>query len=202
MKLKLHYYLRGINNIIRYLFKEVPRGVEFSLRDKNTTYDGNHGYALTNKKALKNILKGINLDEISFLDIGSGKGGVICYAYELGVKSSTGLEYEKNLHLKAQKNIQRLKYQDKVCSLNIDARFFEEYGNFDIFFMFNPFDNAVYEEVINKILLQNKSIKSEKYLITYGGAHTELLNKSERLELDQESICPYRKNKIRIYKVN
>lgn len=200
--MKIQYYIRGINNIIRYLFKELPRGVEFSLRDLNTTYDGNHGYALTTKKALKNILKGINLDNVNFLDIGSGKGGVICYAYELGAKSSTGLEYEKKLHLKAQKNIKKLNYQDKVCSLNIDARLFEDYENFNIFFMFNPFENAVYKEVVKKILLQNKSIQSEKYLIAYGVANRKFLNKSERLSLNSESTCPYRKNTISIYKIN
>ena len=200
--MKINYYLRGISNIFRYLFKELPRGVEFSLRDLSTTYEENHGYALTTKKALKNILKGINLDKINFLDIGSGKGGVICYAYELGAKTSTGLEYEKKLHLKAQKNIKRLNYQNKVNSLNIDARLFEDYGKFNIFFMFNPFGNKVYEEVVKKILLQTKSIKSEKYLIAYGGANTKFLNKSERLSLNSESICPYRKNSIRIYKLN
>ena len=148
------------------------------------------------------ILKGINLDEVRFLDIGSGKGGVICYAYELGVKSSTGLEYEKKLHLLAQKNIRRLNYQDKVFSHNIDARLFKNYGDFNIFFMFNPFDDDVYAEVMRNILLQNKSIESEKYVIAYGGANTEFLNNSERLKLYSESICPFRKNNIRIYRIN
>ena len=200
MHKKIHYYLRGANNILRYLFKELPRGVDFSLRDLKTSYSGNHGYALTTKKSLANILKNIDLKGKRFLDIGSGKGGPICYAFELGAKNCQGLEYEEKLHNKAEKNIKRLNIQDNVKSVNIDARLFKKYEEFDIYFMFNPFDDDIYETVFNSIMSQNQSIKSDKYLIAYGGANTKILNYSDRIELFLELQCPNRKNRILIYK--
>ena len=64
--------LRGINYFFNYFFVEAPRGLDFSMRDlagiENKSYNG---YAMTSKKALKNLLSFIeNKEELSFLDIG------------------------------------------------------------------------------------------------------------------------------------
>lgn len=67
---------RGISYLSNYLIFELPRGLDISLRNKGgVTLPGNHGYALTSKSALKNMLKDIDLSDKKFLDIGSGKGG-------------------------------------------------------------------------------------------------------------------------------
>ena len=97
--------LRAIKYLFAYIFIELPKGLDFSLRIKShkSFYAGNHGYALTSKKALQNILVGIPLEGKSFLDIGSGKGGCICYALELGCERSEGVECEKILHDITQK---------------------------------------------------------------------------------------------------
>jgi hypothetical protein len=102
---------RGISYLLNYLFLELPRGLNISPRSKSKgiTLQGNHGYALTSLAALKNMLNGINLQNQSFLDVGSGKGGVIIYSRELGCANSAGIEYEKNLHDIAVRNIEKLK---------------------------------------------------------------------------------------------
>lgn len=68
---------RAISYFLNYLIFELPRGLNISPRSKSTgiTLQGNHGYALTSRSALKNMLNGIDLKNKSFLDIGSGKGG-------------------------------------------------------------------------------------------------------------------------------
>jgi hypothetical protein len=67
--------LRGINYFFKYIFFEASRGLDFSMRDlagiENESYNG---YAMTSKKALKNLLSFIkNKEELSFLDIGQVK---------------------------------------------------------------------------------------------------------------------------------
>ncbi len=150
------------------------------------------------------MLNGIKLENQSFLDIGSGKGGVIIYAHELGCLNSSGIEYEKTLHDIAVKNIQKLKLNTYCTSYNLDARSFKSYADFDILFMFNPFDDDIYESVIKEIKLQ--TLESEliktRYLICYGGANIDAVNKSGIFSLIREDYCPYRGNSFRIFEFN
>ena len=43
--MNLNYYLRGANNLLRYLIYEFPRGIEFSLRDRAGANSENNGYS-------------------------------------------------------------------------------------------------------------------------------------------------------------
>ena len=141
-----------------------------------------------------------NFKKKSFLDIGSGKGGVITYAYELGCNSCEGIEYEYKLNQIAEKNIDILKYNDHVKSNNIDARLFERYADFNIYFLFNPFHKDVYNDVIYKIIEANKSSnKSDKYLITYGGENGDAITSSGAFKLFIQGECPYRRCLFNIY---
>ena len=168
---------RGISYFLRYLVIELPRGLNISPRSKSVgiTLQGNHGYALTSRAALKNMLTGIDLQNQSFLDIGSGKGGVVIYSRQLGCLNSAGIEFEKPLHEMAVKNIEILKLNAHCTSYNLDARDFKSYADFDIFFMFNPFDDDIYEAVIKEIKLQllESDLSRARYLICYGGANID-----------------------------
>ncbi len=208
MNIKIFYLRikRIFSYSFSYIFLEYPRGLDFSMRNKSAgiSLQGSHGYALTSKKALQNILIDIPLRGKSLLDIGSGKGGVICYAVQLGCKNAAGIEYEEGLHIRALINIKKLGL-DAICeSYNVDAQTFDSYENFDIYFMFNPFDDDIYENVINKIVLNNKKNVSneDKFLICYGGANISSVIKSGYFELVRESVCPERGNLIRVFKSN
>jgi 16S rRNA G966 N2-methylase RsmD len=135
LRIKILRIYRGLSYLLNFLILELPRGLDISLRSKNNgiTLLGNHGYASTSRSALKNMLDGIELKNKSFLDIGSGKGGVIIYSHQLGCASSAGIEYEKSLHDIAVKNIAVLKLKLFCTSYNLDARKFKDYSNIDIF---------------------------------------------------------------------
>lgn len=206
MKLPIQFLriYRGVSYLISYLIFELPRGLDISPRSKSNgiTLQGNHGYALTSRAALKNMLSGINLQNKKLLDIGSGKGGVIIYSRQLGCINSAGIEYEKNLHEIAVRNINILKMSSNCTSYNLDARNFKSYADFDIFFMFNPFDDDIYEEVVRAISLQmtKSNMYQPRYLICYGGANIEAVNGSGLFSLIREDRCPYRGNLFRVYK--
>lgn len=199
-------YRRGAEYLLRFAFFELPRGLDFSVRNKSSgiTLPGNHGYALTSKRALKNMLKHISYANKSLIDIGSGKGGVICYAHELGVRTCVGVEYEEHLHRIAEKNITRLGYFPSVSSVNIDAREYKNYADFDIYFLFNPFDYDIYAKVLNCIVDQNSSNTtggSPKFLICYGDANLEAVHAMGVFSLVTEEQCPYRGNFYRIFRL-
>ena len=195
---------RGVSYLLEYLFFELPRGLDLSLRRKSMgiTLPGSHGYALTSRAALKNILHGMDLRNRSLLDIGSGKGGVIIFAQQLGCIKTAGIEYEQSLHDIAVRNINKLKLSQACVSYNMDARMFLDYEAYDIFFMFNPFDDEIYAQVIERIKSQIQGCSSLKtrWLICYGGANIEAVINSGLFSLVREDFCPYRGNKFRIFK--
>lgn len=104
----------------------------------------------------------------------------------------------------AVNNINKLKLGAYCTSFNLDARNFKSYADFDILFMFNPFDDDIYEAVVKEIKLQflASSSEREKYLICYGGANLNAVNYSEIFSLMREDYCPYRGNSFRVFKYN
>lgn len=206
MKIAISRYRRGIEYLLRYLFVEYPRGLDFSVRNKanGITLPGNHGYALTSKAALRNMLRHVPHRGKRLIDIGSGKGGVICYAYELGLSKCVGVEYEQHLHKIAEKNIERLGYGAYVKSVQDDARNYGSYADFDLYFLFNPFDYDIYAQVINCVLEQNREAAEHgwpKFLICYGDANIEAVRAIESFSLLVEEVCPYRGNTFRVFEL-
>jgi hypothetical protein len=194
---------RFIEYSFRAAFLEKPRGLDFSLRAKRfgIRCKGNHGYALTSKAALKNMLRHIPYQGLAFLDIGSGKGGPICFAYELGCRRCEGLEVERVLHERATRNIMILGYQKTVVSNLVDAREFRRYAEFDVYFLFNPFDDAIYGEVVNVLVSQLRecSAGKAKYCICYGAANHSAFQASSFFKLLVEGRDAHRGSMYRVY---
>jgi hypothetical protein len=74
-------YLRWARYLMRYLFIEMPRGLDFTMRNKTAgiSSEGSHGYALTPEKAFDQVMSNLNIEVVdNFIDIGSGKGGGAC----------------------------------------------------------------------------------------------------------------------------
>ena len=107
-------------------FFEWPRGIDFSMRDKNSNTElGLNGYARTSKSALRRIYDIIDIKNKNFLDIGSGKGAVVYNTFQLGAKLSVGIEFNEKLHKIALSNFNNLHCTDTCFSIHCDAREFE-----------------------------------------------------------------------------
>lgn len=104
----------------------------------------------------------------------------------------------------AVKNIKKLKLNEFCISYNLDARDFKSYADFDILFMFNPFDGDIYHAVIEEIKLQflDSDLRRVRYLICYGGANIDAVKNSGIFSLIREDCCPYRGNSFRVFKFN
>jgi len=203
---QLKRILRGMRHLFDFAFREYPRGLDFSLRNKSSgiRLPGNHGYALTSKPALREMLARIPYHDKSFLDIGSGKGGAVVFAHQMGCGRSAGIEFETHLHEIAKKNIDILQLAETCTSFNLDARAFKDYADYDIFFMFNPFDDDIYKEVIDAIVAQNTTPlqTGPKYLICYGGANIDAVTSHTCFSLIEHGTCRYRLNDFRIFAMN
>ena len=122
------------------------RGVEIH----NSTF-----YMPASYDLLHTLFKKIDLTKIRhFIDIGCGKGRVLCVAAHYGVKKLTGIDFSKEFCEQARKNLAGT--QERVPGftariLHNDAFYFEIPDDSDCIFFFNPFDDVIMSGVIENI---------------------------------------------------
>ena len=193
-------YRRAFEYFFNYVFFEMPRGLNFSMRDlSEITDDSQHGYAMTSDKALSNLASLVDFEGKSFLDIGSGKGRVPFTAVKLGAKIAHGVEFSEKFHSIALKNYEILQVSDACKSHCVDATQFDSYHQYDIFFLFNPFEDDLYERVIDRLMKQCVGAKRNRVIICYGGANLKAITKYDSVRLLYEGICPHRRNRVVLY---
>lgn len=198
----LHRLWRGVKLQSTYLIFEWPRGLDFSRRDLSVL-DGAkaeyHGYAVTTKAALKNINSVVPFKGRKVLDIGSGKGNVLNQAYRLGAASCHGIEFHNSLHNIACNNLKKLGIHNQCKSLNLPAEEFLSYKDYDLYFLFNPFDPKLYRKVLT-LICEQAGFSGDRVLIMYGAHDDSVLTKEKKFLLIYSGRCPDRKNQLKIYK--
>lgn len=112
-----------------------------------------------------------------FIDIGCGKGRVVCVAANKGVKKITGLELSKELCDQAKLNL--LKTKQRITDLefqviNNDAFYFDIPDDCDCIFMFNPFDEIIMSAVLENIILSLKRLERTLTVIYFNPMHKHL----------------------------
>lgn len=194
---------RSLEYVFRWLVLEKPRGLDFSMRMKSIEASGNHGYALTSRKALRNMLRDLPISAADrFLDIGCGKGGVLSYVSELSFGKVDGIEIDSQLVRIARENIQQLELSHRIEVIHADALSFRGYDKYNFFFLFNPFDSHIYESVIEEILksVTERTLGETLWVLCYGASSDEALRKSGLFDLYRDEVCPHRNNNIHIWK--
>jgi len=85
------------------------------------------------------------------LDIGCGKGLVLQFFSGMCFDRVAGIEYDRKLCDLARKNLKNA--PKKIEIYHMDAAEFSLYGNYDTFYLYNPFDAAILDKCIDRILL-------------------------------------------------
>lgn len=112
-----------------------------------------HGYSKTSERHLRKIFERIpDKESRRFLDIGCGKGVVLKEAAKYPFQKVDGIEIQSKLVKTAQKNFRILKIEDYVHVIHSNAVKYEQYQDYDVFFLFNPFPAEILEKVIKKIV--------------------------------------------------
>lgn len=179
----------GLFSTLRKITKRVNyrvKGIDFSTQNiYDLTRTGEyqeHGTALvsTSVDFLSKLLTdledtiGAKLNRELFVDYGSGKGAAIIHAKVLGFKRAVGVEFAKELHEIAERNIQKLNLKD-VTSIYADATSYQLPNDVSVIYFFNPFDEVVMKKVVENIVAQKESFEGEVYVM-YGNASCDVLN--------------------------
>ena len=148
-------YWRYVRYIFQWLFMEKLRGLDFTMRDKTLLYEGGglHGYGKTDDAHARTLFESIKNDDTQhIIDIGCGKGVVLREACRKSFGRIAGLEYDDRLVEIATRNFQRLGLLNRVEIYQGDARDFEHYEEFNVFYFANPFDAEIFNTVMKKIV--------------------------------------------------
>lgn len=153
-------YLRYVRYIAQWLFLEKLRGLDFTMRDLSLLKSSDgilHGYSKTDEAHAKAIFDALGVDKSKrLLDIGCGKGAFLREACKENFGKIAGLEYVQELADIAKKNFERLGLSKRVEIYQGDAREFEHYQDFNVFYFFNPFASEIMETVVSKIFKEKE----------------------------------------------
>jgi len=186
--------IRKVGQRIDYKIK----GVDFSTQNiYDLTRTGEHqerGTALvsTSVDFLAQLMKDLErliqkpVPKNLFVDFGSGKGAAIIHAKSLGFEKTIGVEFAKELHECAVRNIEALQLTG-VESLYEDATNYKLPKDISLIYLFNPFDEVVMDKVMQNIMSQKSEFENDVYII-YGNASCRTVR--NYCELLDETVYP------------
>lgn len=173
---------------IEYFLWEKPRGLDFTMRDTSLFKSSNglcHGYSKTAEKHLKKIFSSLTFDGSErLLDIGCGKGVVLRVASGYPFEKVAGIEINERLLGIAVNNFRILKMEGRVQCFHADAAEFKGYGDYNIFFLFNPFSDTVMEKVVGKLL--DISERNPVTVIYHNPVYMELFEQKGKVTILKE----------------
>ena len=147
------------------LFGERLRGLDFTMVYQCDSNEHNNNYSKSPKKVLNRIFDSIDYSvPHSFMDMGCGKGYVMTLAAKRPFENVGGVEYTPELCDICRKNLDILKL-DQVKVFNCDAKEFDGYGDYDIFYFCNPFDETILSVVARNIIEAHKDKKCWIYYL-------------------------------------
>ncbi|MGP0593586.1 hypothetical protein ACTRXD_13775 [Nitrospira sp. T9] len=131
-----------------------------------------------------------DLSDFVFVDFGSGKGKALFLASYYNFKKIIGVEFARDLHEVARRNISNYKASGQRCfaieAMCIDALKFEVPTDKCVFFFSNPFKYELFSMVLQKLLESYESQPRKMYFIYSNPICKEVFECQERLkELDR-----------------
>lgn len=161
---------------------ERVRGLDFTLPAASEEIQASrdyNGYTKTPEKHMERLLQSLDISyaDSRFLDIGCGKGAVLRVASRLPFQKVAGLELDDGLIRTAQRNMKILGL-DQVECIHANALDFDRYGEFNVFFLFNPFSYGILSQVLDTLLDTLKENPREIHIIYHHPLHYQLLEKA------------------------
>lgn len=158
------------------VIREKTKGLDFSRPDR--MYDrakkGYNMYVISPDEILHNLLSCVDLKQFhSFIDVGCGKGYVMHKALEYGFTKVGGIEYDEQLYKICEENIRKTKRQDTISVTCGDACEFKHYGDYDVFYFFNPFKGEIMSKVMDQVVEQCRG--REIMIIYYNPLYAEVM---------------------------
>jgi SAM-dependent methyltransferase len=134
-----------------------------------TNRESGKGYEATRPRPLRRVLRELTFaDDSVFVDLGCGKGRALIVAAEEGFTQVVGIDFYAEVCDIASQNIEIIRRSGRSFEAEItcaDILDFEFAAEYDVFFLFNPFDDTLLEQVIDRIELSVAEFPRQVWLI-------------------------------------
>ena len=136
-----------VNNLVWELFLGISTRGILEIDNPDSVH-----YATMSYATIRKVLDSLTLGSGDvFVDIGCGKGRVLCCAARYPIREAIGVDISVELCSQARANAERLRgRQSPVLVHNVLAERFD-YGQGTVFMMFNPFGAVTLNMVLEKI---------------------------------------------------
>ena len=111
-------------------------------------------YAGVSYPETRKVLKRLDLQPSDiFVDVGAGKGRVLCLAAQRRVRQVVGVEYSSELVSIARRNVTHMRGKQSPVEVHSQAAEDFDYSAASVLYFFNPFEANVLDVVLHKLNL-------------------------------------------------
>jgi SAM-dependent methyltransferase len=171
-----------------WLFEQIMQALAFSVQQSGFSPSVAHG----------------TLQDFTFIDLGSGKGRVLLMASDYPFKRIIGVEFMPELHRTAQKNIacypndrEQCRQIETVC---MDAREFQFPDGPLVVYLFNPFPESTFAQVLENLRLSVEQAPRPVYIAYRFTEFENLLAQADWLKklagTEQWAVYGYRRDRM------
>lgn len=109
-------------------------------------------YATVNYSETRQVLQRLNLQPSDvFVDVGAGKGRVLCLAAQHKVRRVVGVEYSAELVAVARRNVCQMRAKQSPVEVHSLAAEEFDYSAASVLYFFNPFEANILDAVLQKL---------------------------------------------------
>lgn len=161
------------------IIMERCRGLDFSavIQPEEVGYDSNiaHRSSPSGNKYLVHLLKDLSVTENdSIIDIGSGKGSAMLSMLRFPFARVDGVELSEHIADIAIRNFRKLNVK-RTHVFNCDARTFQHYDHYNMFYFYNPFSVEIMSGVISNIYQSIQGTDREILIIYNNPVYHDLI---------------------------
>lgn len=150
------------------------------------------GYQPTDPPAFRQMLEaleqatGLDFADLTFIDLGSGKGRTLLMASDYPFRRIVGVELLPALHYIAEQNLAQYKSDSQKCftleSVCTNAAEFKFPAGPLLIYLFNPFPEAVLRCVLTNLLRALNESAGAAFLIYYNPQHADVIAEAGYLQ--------------------
>lgn len=134
----------------------------------------------------------VAVDDFVFIDLGSGKGRALLLSSRMPFKEIVGVELSETLDQIARRNISNYRDKDQKCkcirTVCQDVTQFDFPSNPTVVYMFNPFDETIMREVLERMEFSLRKAPRDFYVLYLKPEHRRIFDESKCFRLLKETV--------------
>ena len=143
---------------------------------------------------MSNVQSTLPCQDFVFIDYGSGKGRTLLMASDYPFKAIIGVEFSRELHLTAEKNIALYRGKKQLCNdlrvVHADASVFDPPPSNLLVYFYNPFLKDVMTKVLENLDAVCRNNGTKLALIYFNPLSSDVVESSGLFQRRQEIVLP------------